>query len=71
MIAAFTKEKKVILELTRDEVALFNNALNEVCNGFELPKFEEKIGVSENNARILLRILSRSYDESVRLMIEN
>lgn len=46
--------KKFRLRLARREVVLMSNILNEVCNGFFLPQFQERIGVDEHAARRLL-----------------
>ncbi len=55
------ENENVILHLSKDELGALINALNEVCNGFEVKKFEKKIGVSEEKATILLKFLSSIY----------
>ena len=42
-------------DLERDDLLLFNNVLNEVCNGFTVPAFESSIGAPESHVRDLLR----------------
>ena len=37
-------------EMSRDEVLLLSNVLNEVCNGFGIPDFEQSIGVTRERA---------------------
>jgi hypothetical protein len=43
------------------ELLLINNALNEVCNGIDVPEFETRMGVTLEQAESLL--------SSVRLML--
>ena len=47
--------------LTRDEVLLLNNALNEVCNGIAMTddEFHTRLGVDRKHARALLKRLSQ------------
>ena len=42
------------LSLRCEELVLINNALNEVCHGFSITSFEEKIGISRDQAKELL-----------------
>ena len=42
------------LRLTRGELAIINNALNEVCHGIDLPEFATRIGAEQDEARRLL-----------------
>jgi hypothetical protein len=45
----------MIVELTKDELRIVNNALNEVCNGIDLEgEFETRMGCSVEEARELL-----------------
>ena len=32
------------IRLTRGELAIINNALNEICHGIDLPEFATRIG---------------------------
>jgi hypothetical protein len=57
--------RSVKIELTPDEFLVINNALNEVCNGLEVPEFSTRIGVDRAEALKLLREVSASYDEMV------
>ena len=44
------------IDLTRDELLIINNALNEVCNGVHLEgEFDTRMGVSIEEARELLK----------------
>jgi hypothetical protein len=43
------------LELTKDELEIINNALNEVCNGIDLRgEFDIRMGCTIEEARQLL-----------------
>jgi hypothetical protein len=43
------------VELTKDELGIINNALNEVCNGIHLlGEFDTRMGCTVEDARELL-----------------
>jgi hypothetical protein len=43
------------VELTKDELGIINNALNEVCNGIDLEgEFDTRMGCTVEEARALL-----------------
>lgn len=45
----------MIVELTKDELEIINNALNEVCNGIQLEgEFETRMGCTVEEARTVL-----------------
>jgi hypothetical protein len=52
----------VELRVTQDELVIFNNALNEVCHGFEVDEFETRIGASRDEAAALLQAIGRLLD---------
>jgi hypothetical protein len=52
----------VELRVTQDELVIFNNALNEVCHGFEVDEFETRIGGSRDEAAALLQAIGRLLD---------
>ena len=43
------------VELTESELGIFNNALNEVCNGIDVPEFATRIGAEVAEVRLLLK----------------
>jgi hypothetical protein len=45
------------LRLTEEEIGQWNNALNEVCNGFAVANFQAATGISEDAAAALLHRL--------------
>jgi hypothetical protein len=56
-----TSEGAIIL-VTKEELVTLSNALNEVCNGLDLPEFATRIGTSREEAESLLSTLSELYD---------
>jgi len=42
------------LRLTRDELLIINNALNEICHGIDVPEFATRIGAEPAEAKRLL-----------------
>lgn len=55
---------KIILELSRDELGVLSNALNEVCNGIEVWEFEKRVGVKMEDARFILESLTSIYKKA-------
>ena len=48
-------KQSMLVELTKDELGLVNNALNEVCNGIHLEgEFDARMGCTIEEARELL-----------------
>lgn len=52
------------LSLSREELNLICNALNEVRNGIDMPDFSTRLGASEEEADTLLTSLSRILDKT-------
>jgi hypothetical protein len=45
----------MLVKLTKDELSIINNALNEVCNGINLDgEFETRMGCTVEEARAVL-----------------
>jgi hypothetical protein len=45
----------MLVELTKDELSIINNALNEVCNGIDLEReFDTRMGCTVEEARAVL-----------------
>jgi len=59
------KDAQVDLRLKIDDVLSVNNALNEVCNGLDLPGFESQIGYKKDYALNFLERLSSFYERRV------
>jgi hypothetical protein len=55
-------QDKAIVEVSMQELLILNNALNEVCNGIDVPEFETRMGISLQEVDQLLG--------SIRLMLE-
>jgi hypothetical protein len=51
------------LRISDDELMMLNNALNEVCNGFDLDEFETRIGASRERASELLAAINRLLEQ--------
>ena len=59
-----SEQEEVVLEMSRGELILINNALNEVCNGLHMDEYEfqTRLGVSVEDARRLLRRIQALLD---------
>lgn len=54
---------EAILRLSRSELTTFNNALNEVCNGFDLgDEFFLRVGVELEEAEEILSSVGQIID---------
>ena len=54
----------VTLELTRDELRIVSNAINEICNGpdaIEGDEFDTRVGASLSEAEALLGDLQQAF----------
>jgi len=47
----------VVVRMTRAELVLLKNALNEVCHGVKIPAFDTRLGYSKDVAKGLLNQL--------------
>jgi len=54
--------RKIVTQFSIDELVTLNNALNEVCNGIKVLDFEAKLGVSREDAKLLLRSVGKMLD---------
>lgn len=50
MDAIKVNKEKIVLKFSEEELGLLCNALNEVCNGIEVPEFDSNIGASIEEA---------------------
>ncbi len=52
-----SEQEKFVLEVSRAELILINNAINEVCNGVHIAdnEFQTRLGESVEDAREFLR----------------
>jgi hypothetical protein len=51
---------------TPDDLLTISNALNEVCNGLDLPEFATRMAVEREEALSLLRNVTELYNRVVR-----
>jgi len=60
VVALVEEGRSMDIDLTRDEISIINNALNEVCNGVHLEgEFSTRMGCSLEEARALLAKINR------------
>jgi len=64
MNATNINRDKIILELSKVELGVFCNALNEVCNGIEVWEFDSRMGIKIEDARTMLKSLSSVYKKA-------
>lgn len=58
--------ERVTLELTKNELGVLTNALNEVCNGIEVWEFDTRMGIKIEDARVFLESLASIYKKADR-----
>jgi len=59
-------ESHVILDLSRNELILLNNALNEVCNDLDLPDFSTRLGAQQGELEALFRQIKEALEGMVK-----
>lgn len=64
MNAIKISEDKIILEISKDELKVLSNALNEVCNSIEEWEFETRMGIYIEDAKIILESLNSIYKKA-------
>jgi hypothetical protein len=55
-------EAHVVLEVSRNELILLNNALNEVCHGLDLADFTTRLGAGRDELEALLQEVSGALE---------
>lgn len=48
----------VTLAFSIQDLEMVNNALNEICNGIDLPEFETRIGAKPEDVKALLKSIN-------------
>jgi hypothetical protein len=51
------------MELSRDELEILNNALNEVCHGLDIDEFSIRIGAEKPEVLRLLHRISAAMQQ--------
>jgi len=51
-----------VVRLSKNELLILNNSLNEVCNALDTPEFSTRIGAQLENVEQLLSQISFTYD---------
>ena len=54
---------KVTLDMTESELLILSSALNEICNGIDVPEFDTRIGASKDDAASLLERVNSLLDK--------
>ncbi len=49
--------------VSREELLIFNAALNEICNGIDIFEFESRIGVGKERVVKLLKVIGYLLDK--------
>jgi hypothetical protein len=52
----------IILDLSRNELILLNNSLNEVCHGLDLPDFSTRLGAGWDELEALRRQINAALE---------
>ena len=65
-----TDQSHVVVALSHNELILLNNALNEVCNGLDLPDFSTRLGAGKDELEALLRQVTAALDGMVKRIDE-
>ena len=58
MIAEKNQDDSITMRLSEGEVYILKNALNEVCNGIDVPEFQTRMGVERDEVEALLGQMS-------------
>jgi hypothetical protein len=64
MNAVKINKDKITLELSKNELGVLGNALNEVCNGIEVWEFDTRMGIKIDDARNILEYLISIYTKA-------
>jgi hypothetical protein len=65
MIQKDVNDGGAVVLLTADDLLILSNALNEVCNGLDIPEFATRIGAEREDAIRLLKTIGILYDKVV------
>ncbi len=52
----------IVLDLSRNELILLNNSLNEVCHGLDLPDFSTRLGAGWDELEALRRQINAALE---------
>ncbi len=55
-------ETHIVLDLSRNELILVNNALNEVCNDLDLPDFSTRLGAQRGEIEAMFRQIKAALE---------
>ena len=57
--------------LSYNELLIIKNALNEICNGIEVPEFHARIGASLNEVQLVLDAIGSIIETAYRARLED
>lgn len=56
------EKETTTIRLSKEELVILNNALNEVCNGLDLNEFSTRMGAERENVDELLSEIGKVID---------
>jgi len=56
-------QDQAVLRLTKDELIIINNALNEVCHGLDISEFFTRMGAEQEDVKELLLEIGKVIDK--------
>lgn len=56
----------IVVELSRNELILLNNSLNEVCHGLHLPDFATRLGAGWDELEALRRQINTALEKMAK-----
>lgn len=59
-----------LVYLSKDELLILNNALNEVCHGVKIPAFSTRLGATHEEVKGLLEQISATIDRLDELHLD-
>lgn len=71
MNAKQISKEKITIEISKEELGVLSNALNEVCNGIEVWEFDTRMGIKIEGAKAILESLTSIYKKADRAPSES
>ncbi|HTU19835.1 MAG TPA: hypothetical protein VMG10_17360 [Gemmataceae bacterium] len=60
----------IVVDLSRNELILLNNSLNEVCHGLSLPDFATRLGAGWDELEALRRQINAALEKMAKRLDE-
>ena len=61
---------RIVIDLSRNELILLNNSLNEVCHGLDLPDFTTRLGAGWDELEALRRQINTALEKMAKRLDE-